>query len=171
MPPRDYPFPLWLIAAEEARRERVDQAQSPPTPRPEPQPQTVADSDNTFVFEDTDIVTDRAFYVSPPETGISVPGPGSLDSLLVVADSSDFSVAVETGTATLLDHQHTTLKANSAEFSHVAAYQRSDGKEVLSVSDYEYRDQVVVQLAPTSQVTFDRIRATYTVESGVVIGD
>lgn len=150
-------FGLDLILAEEARRE-----------------ETTDDGpagENTFVYEEKDVTRSGSFYLTPEETGMSVPGPGTVDSFLAVADTDDFQVTIETGTTMLLDDDLATLKANSAELSHVAAYQRNDdAKEVLSVSEFEYRDRVSTFITTgASPVTFDRLRAVYTLDEGVAI--
>lgn len=145
-------FGLDLILAEEVRRERQQQSDdsggdSGSTP-----------DNRTFVYETEDETLGSRFSISPDGMGQHIPGPGTLDSLLLVADSTDYGISVQTDTAVVLDHGFDTLKEFSSEFSTVAAYERQDGLSVLSVSGLQYQQWLSVAARPNEEITFDRIR-------------
>lgn len=150
-------FGLQLILAEEMRQP----VQQPPAPDERDEPT------RSIVYEETGVTSSGAFYLTPEDEGAFIDGPGSVDNILIVADSDQFSVAVDTEDATLVDHQFTTLQTNSAELSHVAAYERSDGKFICSVSDFPFRERASATVTAHEQVTFDRLRAVFTVGSEV----
>lgn len=119
----------------------------------------------TLVYDDS-ITTSGSFYVHPPETGWQIPGPGTLDTLLLIADASAFTALVETESAVVLNDTHSSLKTNTAEMSHISAYDRSDdGSAILAVNDLPFRSWLAINVQAHQQVTFSRVRALVTVGS------
>lgn len=113
------------------------------------------------VVNKTDMEESAAFYVSP-ENGHTVPGPGSLDTLLVVGDSPDFGVFIETEDSTFVDESFDSLSTYSDYLDHITA-EVSGSDHNLVVNNVPYRESMRVQIRPTSGVSFSRVRAVFTI--------
>lgn len=124
----------------------------------------MAHHERTLVFDRKDFTETGEFYVTPDDTGIRVPGPGSLDTLLVVATEADLGVRVETDSTVLVDEEFSRLKEFSDELEHVSAYDMPSGDKVISVTDFEYLDYCRAMVDPKGEKTFDWVRAVYTIE-------
>lgn len=119
-------------------------------------------STRTLVYEEEDESRSRPFHVTP-EGGMSVAGPGSLDTLLVVvSDSDNFGVRVETESATLVDDMFDRLSTFSDELEHVTARTMGSGERVISVTDFPFRDSVRAEVRVTETLTVQWLRAVYT---------
>lgn len=117
---------------------------------------------HTRAFKDRPGTVGDSFYVTPGG-GMNVPGPGSLDSLLVIADTDQFGVRVESEEASLADDYYTDLEPWSDEFDHISAYQTSGGDYVISVKNFPYRESVRVKVLVPDSVFIQRVRAIYTI--------
>jgi len=120
--------------------------------------------ERSLVYEREDFTESGRFHVTPEEAGMRVPGPGSLDTLLVACGSDNFGVRVETKTTTLLDDDYTRLERFSSDLAHVSAYQNTSGGYVISVSDFPYLQHVRAAVTVRGEADFDWVRAVYTIE-------
>lgn len=111
----------------------------------------------TLVEELDDVTKSRDFYVTPDEFGRSIPGPGSLDTFMVVGDSDTFGVRVETETTTLVDESFTRLESFSSHLDHVSA-NTSGGDRVVSVTDFPFRERLRCQVTVQGETTFSWVR-------------
>lgn len=119
----------------------------------------------TKVFERENFTEDQDFFVTPDDTGISVPGPGSLDTLLVIcSDNDQFGVLVETEDATLIDDDFSTLEPIAQHMEHISATTDGNNRRIIAVNDFPFRESVRAQVRVFREdCTFDRVRAVYTI--------
>lgn len=115
----------------------------------------------TAVADVEDVTHSDSFWVSP-EDGHTVPGPGSLDTLLVVADAPDFSVFIETEDSTFIDEDFSELTNHSDYLDHITA-EVSGSNRNLVVNNVPYREVIRMQVRPNAEVTFSRVRAVVTI--------
>lgn len=117
----------------------------------------------TLVYEREDFEEASDFYVTP-DGGMNVPGPGSLDTLLLVVSNTDsFGVHVETEGTALVSDSFSRLSEYSDELSHVSAYVTSTGDRVLAVSEFPYRDLLRARVTVQRPVSVKWVRAVYRV--------
>lgn len=124
--------------------------------------QPEGESPTRSLVEDIEDVTKSSdFYVTTDDFGREVPGPGSLDTFMVVADADAFGVRVETEDTTLVDEDFTTLSNFSDHLDHVSA-STSGSDRVVSVTDFPFRGRVRCQVTVTDEVTFSWVRMVAT---------
>lgn len=124
---------------------------------------TCSRNGRSLVYDRESFTETGTFYVTPDDVGMRVPGPGTLDTLLVVADSDDFGVRVETDSTALVDESFARLEEFSDELGHVSAYKTATDERVISVRDFEYRNYVRAAVDAKAGQDFDWVRAVYTV--------
>lgn len=117
----------------------------------------------TLVYEEEDRTESANFLVTPDDTGMNVPGPGSVDALLIVADSDSFGVRVESENATLVNENFSRLETYSDNLEHVDAT-TSSGDRIVTVRDFPFRESARAEVLVNGQdVTFTWVRAVYTI--------
>ena len=126
------------------------------------------DRETLFYFELDNITRTTPFVPEDPSDRnktFPVNASGQLDSILVIADSDDFSATVEVDDNTVLDNDAwQSIEAVSQELPHIGAYERRDGGYVLSISDYVFNDHVDFSLRPDGETTFETIRVEIIVD-------
>lgn len=114
----------------------------------------------SLVFEEESVETSRNVHITPD--GRHVKGPGSLDTLLIVADGKDFGLRAETATTTLVNDDFEKLSKWSSDLEHVDAYTNNNGKHAISLSNFPFRESVTATVLVESSLTIEWIRAVYT---------
>lgn len=164
---------LEMIVAEERQRvtqqQGIDEPETVDSETPErlvyEQPETEDDDSITFI-EERDVTLRSGVFNEPesPDTladmqHMPLEQSGLLENFLVVADSPNFKVRVEVDDHNILDDEYSFIETNSNEFTKIGAYQRTDGKYVVSVSDYEFRERFDALIRPIDDnILFDVIR-------------
>lgn len=115
----------------------------------------------TAVHNEEDVTKRSDFWIAP-EDGIEIPGPGSLDTLLLVGDTSTFGAFIEMDNDVFLQHTFDDLSTFSSEMDHVST-NTVNGSNVIGVSNVPYRDSIRVQATLTETTTFDHIRGIFTI--------
>lgn len=121
------------------------------------------DPTQTIVVEDNDRSASRNFTIQDDEMGAQIEGPGSIDTVLLVADSDSFGIRAETDRTELVDENFTTLESWADELDHISAYTTTDDERVISVTDFPYRSSARIEVKVFDDVTFDWVRAVFTV--------
>jgi len=67
-------------------------------------------------------------------------GNGRLKNFVLRSPTDSFSIRVEADDANIVDDDFTTLSSFSAELEDISAYEDTDGKYVVSVSDYGFEE-------------------------------
>lgn len=97
-----------------------------------------------------------------------IDGPGSIDTLLVVADSESFGVRVESdGDQSLVDALYPRLDMWSEELDHVSAYQARQGQYAISVTNFPFREWARTVVRVEDETTFEWVRAVFTLGAEV----
>ena len=126
------------------------------------------DRKTLFYFELDSVTRSTPFVPEDPSNSdktFPVNASGQLDSILVIADSDDFSATIEVDDNTVLDNDSwQSVEAVSQELPHIGAYERREGGYVLSISDYIFNDHVDFSLRPDGETTFETIRVEIMVD-------
>jgi len=161
-------FALDLILADEQRR------RAPPDD-PEPEPRR---AEQSVVIERTDFTARAPFVIGDDRRTFPLFGVGSLDSLLLITDSKEYEIHVETDAdpdrvgadeSVFLDGEaYADLERLSTELGSVAAYENANGEWVLEVGPVQFLDSVRAWVEPTDPpLSVRRQRAEVTVETEV----
>lgn len=110
------------------------------------------------VIERRDFTSGSAFNVKEPGRAFPIDGPGTLDSLLIIADDDDFDIYLAIDGQTLVDDSFASLSAISSELNRISAYDGAPGY-VFAATDYEFFDRVEAVIQPQTTITFRRQRA------------
>lgn len=140
MQPED--FGLELILAEASRETAGDQA-----------------NEELIVIERQGFTTADAFHVHEPGITLPMEGPGTLRSLVIVAQADTFNVDLYVDGQTVISESVSNLITDADEMPDISAYQRSDGDYVFSATDYQFASAVDAVIEPTASTTFERQRA------------
>ena len=87
-----------------------------------------------------------------------VEGPGRVKQLMVLAREKNFAVTVEVDRKAVVDGTFTELQELSTEFTDVAAYEKN-GEYLVNVTNYPFREQLKLAVAPGEEITFSELRA------------
>lgn len=120
---------------------------------------SVVETNELLVIERQGFTTASAFNVKEPGTSMPIAGPGTLKSLLIIAEDDTFEVFFEIDGQTVIDDSFTALEEISDELPDISAYERGDGFFVVTVQDYEFQSAVNAVISPTASATFTRQRA------------
>lgn len=144
-------FPLMLIANEEVRQE----------------PQEVDLDKKTVVIEQNNVTTSRSFTIGDEQRTMPIVGTGELNEIVVVADSSDYSVEVRSDPRKLIiDKTWDQMEKLSTELSDMSAF-KEDNDYIVNLGPYHYDSEIVAFVKPHSEVTFSTIRTTAEVRKEV----
>lgn len=145
-------FALGLILAEENRRlasEGLDTAASGGG-KGELQ-------EETYTYEDTDVVYDKQFDTPPQYVQDDIDGPGTINQFSVYAASPNFEVLVDIdGSEFVFDH-FTDLQSRSTMMHKVNARER-DGGYFFSIEDLDYNDTALFRVYPKEKIMFNQVR-------------
>lgn len=119
------------------------------------------DNEDLFFFETQNVTRSIAFDPESPDGDEKFPiqGRGSIDNILVQAESDTFEVFLRVDDDTIIDaKKFSYLESLSQELSHISAYQRTNGDYILSITEYPFKERVKFSLIPSQETTFTLIR-------------
>lgn len=155
-------FGLGLILAEEARR-GADGGETP-----------AHRAEQSVVIERKDFLATAAFTVNDGQRSFPVSGVGTIESLLLITDTEDYSITVELDTDSdmagedessfLARESYADLRELSTELSSVAAYETDSGHYLLDIGPVNFLDNVRVMVYPDSKLRVYRQRAEISIE-------
>jgi hypothetical protein len=121
------------------------------------------DADSLILVDERDVEVNSQFTLegkNDADEVISFPirGDGHLKNFVLRSPTDSFSIRVEADDANIVDDDFTTLSSFSAELEDISAYEDTDGKYVVSVSDYDFEEHFNIVIRGDGS-TMDIVRA------------
>lgn len=140
------PFGEELILAEARQREQASE--------------TAKRQRELVIIERESFTTADRFVVQDEHGEFPIDGPGTLDTLLLVADVDTFGIEIVVDGRHVVNDSFSNLQDDSPELERLSAYQRgSDDQFVFAAADYPFQQRLHARIHPSESTTFDRQRA------------
>lgn len=116
----------------------------------------------TLIDEIIDVTTDSKIRLQP-DGGHRVDGPGTLDTVMVRAQSPNYQIVVETDKATVTRDDWATLNNVSTDLTHIDAYE-DRGRYVIKIHDIPYKLWASAEIDAREEITFERVRGIWVID-------
>lgn len=115
-----------------------------------------------FFFKLEDIQRKGHFRPDNPKVGdkgFPLQSSGQIESITIIAGSSNFSTFVQVDDDKVLDDEDWSyINDISQELPHIGAYRRTDDDYVLSISDYPFNREIDFSIEAKEEISFTLIR-------------
>lgn len=126
------------------------------------------ESPELFFFENKDVTRSNTFDPegdTDEDKSLPLQARGQIDNILLQGDKNTYRVFLRVDSDVVIDNERLSdLQSISQELVHIGAYQKTSGEHVLSVSDYPFKDELIMSISPTEETAFDIIRVEVMVD-------